>query len=265
MNGVQRRAKRFFDSKSGRAVLLTLDQGVSDGMIQGMPKVPDVLELAGEKGVQGVVLNKGMARAYGWRLAPSALLGVQLSGGTRHGLPPYAKTLVCSVPEALRLGADAVCLQVNIGNDLEDRMLADFGMAVEEAHQLGAPVIATIAARGGQIVNERDPSLIAHCIRLGGELGADILCVPFPGAAEGFAQAVAASPAPVLALAGAGSGDFAGVLTMVRNALDAGAAGVSVGRAVLLQPKPAKALAELLSLTHNNAHGAHGANGSKDK
>jgi class I fructose-bisphosphate aldolase len=253
MNGAQRRAKRFFDPKSGRAVLLTLDQGVSDGMIQGMPRIPEVLEMAGEKGVQGIILNKGMSRAYGQLLSPSVQLVTQLSGGTRHGLPPYAKTLVCSVAEALRLGADAVSIQVNIGNDLEDRMLADFGVAVDEAHQLGAPVIATIAARGGQIVNERDPSLIAHCIRLGAELGADIICVPFPGAAEGFGQAAAASPVPVLALAGPASGDFAAVLSLVRSALDAGAAGVSIGRAVLLQPKPAKALAELLNVTHNNS------------
>lgn len=255
MNGALRRAKRLFDPKSGRAVILTLDHGVSDGMVQGLPKIPELLELARDKGVQAVVLNKGMARVYGSSLAPSMQLAIQLSGGTRHGLPPYGKTLVCSVPEALRVGGDAVCLQVNIGNDLEDRMLSDFGMAAEEAHQLGVPVIAMLYARGGQIVNERDSSLIAHCIRLGGELGADVICVPYPGASEVFSQAVAASPAPVLVVSGPNSADFNGFLSMVRSALEAGAAGVAVGRTVLLQPKPTKALSELLTVVHAEGRG----------
>jgi len=260
MIGAIRRAKRLFDPKSGRALLFSLDHGLNDGQIQGMPPLPELLTLAQDKGAQAVVLNKGMARAFAAALAPATPLVLQLSGGTRHGLPPYGKSLVCSVPEALRLGADAVALQVNIGNDLEDRMLADFAMATEEAHQLGIPAIAILYARGGQIVNERDPSLIAHCVRLGAELGADVVCVPYPGAHESFTAAVASCPVPVLVTGGTFINDFSVFLTTVRAALECGAAGVAVGRNVFLHPKPAKALAELLALVHSDIH----APGAKD-
>jgi class I fructose-bisphosphate aldolase len=181
------------------------------------------------------------------------LLTLQLSAGTRHGLPSYNKSIVCSVAEALRLGADAVAVHVNIGNDLEDRMLADFGMVTDEAHGLGLPVMAVIYARGGQIVNELDPSLVAHCIRLGGELGADLVCTPYSAEPQSFSQAVASCPAPVLAAGGPGMDDYEGFLAMAREALELGVAGICAGRNVFQQPDPVQALARLVDVVHGVA------------
>jgi len=249
MIGCLRNMQRFFEPVSGRCVLLALDHGVGEGMMPNASPLPELLKLAQEKRIQGVLLNKGMARAYGERIGPGTGLVVQLSAGTRHGLPPYSKSVVCAVPEALRLGADAVSLHINIGNDLEDRMLADLGLAIDEAHQLGLPVLALIGARGGQIVNERDPSLIAHCIRLGAELGADIIGVPYSGQPDSFTAAVASSPSPVL-VTGGPSADTASFLNTMRQALEAGASGVCIGRNITQSPRPAKALTELLALVH---------------
>ncbi len=250
MIGTTRRLKRLFDPRSGKAVILALDHGVSSGMTQGIHDTPRLLELAQSLELQGVVLNKGLARAYGATLAPARNLVVQLSGGTKHGLPPYNKSIVCSIPEALRLGADCVCVQLNIGNDLEDRMLADFGMVSDEAHLAGLPVLAVICACGGQIVNELDPSLVAHCVRLGGELGADIVSTPFSGDAKTFAQAVESCPAPVLVAGGPVQADFGSFLGMIGTALKCGAAGVLAGRNVFERPKPEQALRKLLDLVH---------------
>jgi fructose-bisphosphate aldolase, class I len=99
---------------------------------------------------QGVILHKGMVMAHAGDIRLDQSLIVHLSAGTRHGLPSYNKALVCSVQEALRLGADMVSMHINIGNDLEDRMLSDLGACVEEAHQLGLPLLAMIYARGGR-------------------------------------------------------------------------------------------------------------------
>lgn len=251
MTGIFRRLGRLFDPVSGRAVILPLDHGVGEGMLPGLEAVGRLLEMLDGRNVQGVVLNKGPARAYGTVIPLGASVIVQLSGGTKHALPPYGRTVVCSVGEALRMGADAVSLQINVGNDQEDRMLADFGAMADEAHQAGLPVLAIIAPRGGHIVNELDPSLISHCIRLGAELGADLTGVPYGGDPESFAEAVESSDAPVLVTGGPGRGDYARFLAAMDEALKCGAAGLCVGRNIFQHQDPGEALDQIIGLVHS--------------
>lgn len=250
MIGCYRKLQRLFEAESRRAVVLSLDHGASDGLAPGLDDLPALLNILHKTPVEGVVLNKGVAQAYGDQLPVDLNLVVQLSGGTRHGLPTYNKSLVCGVAEAMRLGADMVAVQVNIGNDLEDRMLQDLGRVTEEAHELGLPVMAVVMARGGQIVNELDPSLIGHCIRLGGELGADVVSAPYSGDVETYGRAITTCPVPVLIAGGAEQPDFDSFLQQMSEALSCGAAGLLVGRNVFRQPEPEKALEQLLELVH---------------
>lgn len=250
MIGILRKLKRFFPAPDGRAVILSLDHGASEGMLAGLGRLPELIDQLNGRNVQGVVLNKGYARSQGLALHASTPLIMQLSAGTRHGLPAWNKALVCSVPEALRLGADAVSIQINIGNELEDRMLADFGSVTEEAHQHGLPVLAVIYAKGDRIVKELDPSLINHCIRLGGELGADMVSVPYTGDAASFSVAVQSCPAPVLVAGGPPQSGFDAFLRMTGEALECGAAGVCMGRNIFQQEQPIEALDKLIELVH---------------
>ena len=253
MIGCVRKVSRLFDPASGRAVLLPLDHGVGEGMLPGFEDIPGLVAMIREFPVQGVVLNKGPLRAFLSEI-PAGMQAVgQLSGATRHAVPSYARSLLCSTHEALRLGADLVAVQVNIANDLEDRMLADLGMVCDDAHNLGAPVLAVIQPKGDRIVNETDPSLICHCIRLGAELGADVVGVPYSGDAASFSRACAAVSPPVVITGGPSRPDFASFLAMVEQALSAGAAGTCVGRNVLQQADPREALGRLVAVVHGES------------
>ena len=250
MQGSDRKLARLFHPETGRAVIAPLDHGVSEGMLAGIEDLPRLLEMAAALPVQGIMLNKGALRAHMPELPLSVLAVGQLSGGTRHCLPPYARSLMCSVAEALRLGADMVAVQVNIANELEDRMLADLGAVVDEAHGLGTPVFAIIAPKGDRVVNEMDPTLIAHCIRLGAELGADATGVPYSGDARSFSRAVASSTAPVIVTGGPSRADFKRFATMLEEAMAAGAAGACIGRNVLAHPNPRDALRRVVEIVH---------------
>lgn len=245
MNACSRRCQRLFHPHSHTSLLLPLDHGISEGMIQGLDNMSSLLKGLDPQVVQGVILHKGMAAALLEELDPRINLIIHLSAGTRHAIPPYAKSLVCSVQEAVRLGADAVSVHVNMGNDCEDRMLTDLGMVTDEAHLLGIPVLAMIYARGGQIVNELDPTLVAHSIRLGAEMGADLVKVPYSGDPESFSKAVRACPVPVLIAGGPKKSDYKTFLHMVAEAMDCGAQGVSIGRNIFQHHNPAKALKEM--------------------
>lgn len=252
MKATQRKLQRFFHPHSGRAVFACLDQAEGVGGAGARRAAPEAFDAAREAPVQAVALPKGAALARGYLLPARTMLIVQLSAGTRHGLPTYNRALVCSVSEALRLGADAVALQLNIGNELEDRMLSDCGAITDEARQFGTPVIASLFARGGQIVNEYDPSLIAHCIQLGGELGADLVCVPYSGDPVGFARAVGACEAPVMAIDAPGSADFSATLDVAEAAFGCGAVGFCVGRSLFMSDDPGRNLAALSRLAHGD-------------
>lgn len=250
MEGCKRRVRRLFSARSDKTILLPLDHGVTEGLLPGLEDMKTLLQQLDPKLVQGVILHKGLARELGSFVDTRQNLIVHLSAGTRHGLPPYNRSLVCSIQEALRIGADAVSVHINIGNDLEDRMLSDMGMVVDEAHQLGIPVLAAVFARGGQIVNELDPTLVAHCIRLGAELGADIVIVPFSGETDSFARAIAACPVPVLIAGGPRQPGFENFLQMIKQVMDTGAKGVSIGRNIFQHPEPIKALEMIAEIVH---------------
>ena len=250
MEGCKRRVRRMFSVQSNKTILLPLDHGVTEGLLPGLEDMKTLLQQLDPKLVQGVILHKGLARELGSFVDTRQNLIVHLSAGTRHGLPPYNRSLVCSIQEALRIGADAVSVHINIGNDLEDRMLSDLGMVVDEAHQLGIPVLAAVFARGGQIVNELDPTLVAHCIRLGAELGADIVIVPFSGETDSFARAIAACPVPVLIAGGPRQPGFKNFLQMIKQVMDTGAKGVSIGRNIFQHPEPIKALEMIAEIVH---------------
>lgn len=253
MQGSDRKLARLFHPETGRTVILPLDHGVAEGMLPGIEEPQRLVELASSLPVQAVILNKGGLRAYLSELPLATLAVGQLSGGTRHCLPPYARSLVCSVAEALRLGADLVAVQVNMANELEDRMLADLGAVVDEAHALGVAVLALIAPKGDRVVNELDPTLINHCIRLGAELGADATGVPYSGDARGFARALAVSTVPVLVTGGPAKTDFKSFAVMLEAAMAAGAAGACIGRNVLAQPNPREALRRVVEIVHGPA------------
>ena len=250
MEGCKRRVRRLFSARSDKTILLPLDHGVTEGLLPGLEDMKTLLQQLDPELVQGVILHKGLARELGSFVDTRQNLIVHLSAGTKHGLPPYNKSLVCSIQEALRIGADGVSVHINIGNDLEDRMLADLGMVADDAHQLGIPVLAAVFARGGQIVNELDPTLVAHCIRLGAELGADLVIVPFSGEADSFARAIAACPVPVLIAGGSRQTGFKKFLEMIKQVMDTGAKGVSIGRNIFQHPEPVKALEMIAKIVH---------------
>jgi len=129
-------------------------------------------------------------------------------------------------------------------------MLSDFGAMADEAHQAGLPVLAIIAPRGGHIVNELDPNLLSHCVRLGSELGADMTGAPYGGDPAMFALAVESSDVPVLVTGGPGRGDHGRFAAAMEEALLCGAAGFCVGRNVCQSRDPAATLGSLIELAH---------------
>ncbi len=239
------RMERIKDRDSNKFLILPLDHGVTVGPIHGITNLKEVVDFAAEGGATAVVEHKGMVTA-GYRGKGKDIgLIVHLSASTNLSEFSNTKTIVGTVEEAIKLGADGVSIHVNIGDVNEREMLKDFGRISKNAHEWGMPLLAMIYPRGNGISNGYDPKLIAHCARLGAELGADIVKVSYSGDIDSFSKVVEATPIPVVIAGGEKMDSEKDVLVMVEDALKAGAAGISIGRNIFQHKNPKKMIQAL--------------------
>ena len=253
MLGKQIRIERIIERNTSKTVIVPMDHGVSSGPIYGIADMRDAIDRVVRGGANAIVEHKGMVGAGHRRSGKDVGLIIHLSASTSLSPYPNTKTLVCTVEEALSLGADAVSIHVNIGDDMERQMLNDFGTVSRRAQEWGMPLLAMIYPRGEKIANEYDPKALKHAARLGAELGADIVKISYSGSVESFQEVVASCPVPVVIAGGEKMESDRQILEIVRGAMDAGGAGVSIGRNVFQHPDPARMIGAVSMIVHENA------------
>jgi class I fructose-bisphosphate aldolase len=225
---------------NGRSLLLAYDQGLEHGpSLDFNDKNVDpamIMETASKGKFNGVVFQKGVAERYYDGKVPLIL---KLNGKT--SLPkgePISKQ-VCSVEQAVSLGAQGVGYTIYLGSSFEADMLAEFGRIQEQAHERGIPAIAWIYPRGAAVQNDTSKEIVAYAARTGLELGADAVKIKYTGDSASFSWAVKAAAGVKVFMSGGpkapSDDDF---LRQVRGVIDAGATGVAVGRNVWQNQDP---------------------------
>ncbi|MBR3664351.1 MAG: 2-amino-3,7-dideoxy-D-threo-hept-6-ulosonate synthase [Desulfovibrio sp.] len=251
--GKKIRLERILKRNNGRTIIVPMDHGVSMGRVDGLIDMRETVSDLAEGGADAVLMHKGLVRCGYRSRGKDVGLIIHLSASTDLSPLPNSKTLVGTVEEAIRHGADAVSVHVNIGDDNEAAMLEAMGKVSGACDDWGMPLLAMVYARGPKIANSYDPKLIAHCARVGVELGADIVKVSYSGDVESFSRVVDACCVPVVIAGGQRMDSTRDVLTMVYDSLQAGGSGISIGRNVFQHPRRAKLVAALKALVHENA------------
>jgi len=227
-----------------------MDHGVTVGPIDGLVDMREAVGKVVAGGANAVIEHKGLVRCGHRASGKDIGLIVHLSASTSLSPYPNAKSLVASVEDAIRLGADAVSIHCNLGDETESAMLADFGMVASKASNWGIPLLAMVYARGPKISDEYDPAVVAHCARVGTELGADIVKVPYTGDIDTFAKVCDACCVPVVIAGGPKLDSTESFLQMVHDSLEAGGAGLSVGRNVFQHEDPTRLVEALNMIVH---------------
>ncbi|MCS7262346.1 MAG: 2-amino-3,7-dideoxy-D-threo-hept-6-ulosonate synthase [Aquificaceae bacterium] len=244
--GKRLRLERLINRETARTIIVPMDHGVSSGPMEGIVDIKRTVQEVAEGGANAVVLHKGMVRAGHRGKGRDIGLIVHLSASTDWAPTRNDKVLVCTVEEAIKLGADGVSIHINVGAELEREMLRDFGYVSKVCEEWGMPLLAMVYGRGKDM-DQYDPKVVAHCARLGAELGADIVKVPYTGEPESFSKVVEGCPIPVVIAGGPKMKSEREVLEMVYGAVQAGAKGLSVGRNIF-QAKDRVAMVRALSL-----------------
>ncbi len=246
------RLRRLFRHGDGRLLVVPLDHSVTDGPLLQHGDLNSLLgELSGT-GVDAVVLHKGSLRHIDHRWFGDMSLIVHMSVSTRHAPDPDAKYLVANVEEALRLGADAVSVHVNVGSAQEARQIADMAAVAGECERWNVPLLVMIYLRGPQIVDHRAPEMLAHAATLAADLGADVVKTDYAGTPDQMAEVIRTCPIPLIVAGGPRTADTDAALAYVSDALAGGAAGVAMGRNVFQAEKPGLMAAAVARLVHES-------------
>jgi fructose-bisphosphate aldolase/2-amino-3,7-dideoxy-D-threo-hept-6-ulosonate synthase len=247
--GKKRRLARIF-REDGKTVIVPMDHGVTIGPIKGLANMQETINKLLKGEADAFVVHKGIAKNVD---VGKAGLIVHLSGITKLGLDPDNKVQVCTVEEALRIGADAVSVHINVGAKEEAKMLEKLGKVADDCDRYGMPLLAMMYPRGPKIQNEHDADLVAHAARLGSELGADIIKTNYTGNIETFKMVAQSCLVPVIIAGGLQADSVQDVLQMVKGSLNAGGVGVSIGRNVFQHENPALIVEALCSIVHHGA------------
>jgi fructose-bisphosphate aldolase/2-amino-3,7-dideoxy-D-threo-hept-6-ulosonate synthase len=246
------RIERIISRKTNRTIIIPMDHGLTLGTIKGLENLADMINKVALGGANAVLMHSGMIGAGHRRYGKDVGLIVHLSGATNLAPDPNRKVLVCSVERAIKLGADAVSIHINIGANEEPEMLQDAQKVVEASGEWGIPLIAMLYPRGTKIKDENDPEVVNIAVRAGAELGADIVKTNYTGDIDSFKYIVKSVHVPVIIAGGPRMDTIVDLLQVVYDSLQAGGTGVAFGRNVFQADDPTKLVSAISKIVHHN-------------
>lgn len=254
----------LLDTPSGNAVVVALDHGLSLGAPAGFEDPVATLDsvLAGEP--DAVLVGPHFARQYEDRLAQAGVDVVVtadvVTWSTNPGrddgedlwTPAFDAEFLRELDPA---GVKTVLVFGRDDNETFRRNVEYVGRLADELRGTGVPLVVEPTMWGGRIPDEleTDAGYVADGLRMGWELGADILKAPYTGTVDSFEPIVSNSPVPVMILGGPASGTTREMLASVRGAVDAGASGLMIGRSIWKSDDPSRTVSALSRIVHEGA------------
>jgi len=243
--------------KDNKAVVFAFDHafehGPSDIPINRIdPK--DVVKIAVKNGFDALMTTRGTARATYkiWENKIPLILKITSKTTLRPKEQQLLQSPIGTAEDAIALGADAVAVTVYWGSPYEDIMIKNFLTISEKCDRYGIPILMLAYPRGPNISDRHDPEIVRYAARAGAELGADLIKTHYTGSTETFKEVVRATPIPVLMSGGPRKDNPTDFLKVVRSVMDAGAAGLVVGRNIFQSPNPEEISKAIISIVHEN-------------
>jgi len=250
MIGKDIRIERIVNRNTGRSVIVPMDHGFSMGQIDGLLDMTKVISDVSEGGANAIVLHKGLVKRGHRKHGRDIGLIIHLSGSTSLNPDPNDKVQVCTVEEAITLGADAVSIHINLGSPNESKMLEIGAKVTKDCAHWGIPLLTMVYPRGKGI-DSFSAQNVGHAVRVAEELGSDMIKTNYPNDAEAFRKIVKACSEPVFNAGGEKCGDLES-LQIIKASVDVGGAGVCVGRNSFQREDTTAFVRALTQVVHEN-------------
>jgi class I fructose-bisphosphate aldolase len=126
-----------------------------------------------------------------------------------------------------------------VGSEHEEEMMVEFRRICDEAHQKKLTVIAWMYPRGKHVAGkETSGEVVAYAARLGLELGADYVKIPYTGDPESFKWVVKNAGKTRVLVQGGIKMEEEAFLAEMKEIMSTGAAGLAIGRNIWKSADP---------------------------
>ena len=245
-------------SRDGKVLILAYDHGLEHGPVD-FEEVPEsanperVFEVAKHPAVTSLAVQKGVAEAYYPSYEDEVTLLAKLNGTSNLWMGEPDSSVNWSVDYAAEVGADAVGFTLYGGSNNEIEMAEEFRDAHERAREHDLPVVMWSYPRGQGLKNDKKPGVIAYAARKALELGADVAKVKYPGSREAMEHVVEMAGKTKVIMSGGSKRSDREFLENVKAVIDAGGAGLAVGRNVFQRENPTRILDALEQVIYEEA------------
>jgi DhnA family fructose-bisphosphate aldolase class Ia len=250
--------------KHRRAVIIPYDHGSFGGPQPGIEDLVRLTDRIARTRADAILVSAGVVPQIASVVGDLGIVARLDGGFTKFGLELRDYQPMWSVPDALKLGADAGIVFTFVGTAVEAVSMKRLGATAAEAHTWGLPLVAeiippsllnnhfgtTIFPKAGKHVNVHEESM--QVSRIGAEAGADVVKTRYGGDRAQFKRLVESCGARVIVAGGPlmGGGDEA-LLQLAYDCVQAEAHGIVFGRNIWQHPRMEKMIAALCAVVHD--------------
>lgn len=240
--GMKNRLARIFNRQSGKTVMLAIDHGYFEGPTTGLEQVDQSVVPFAEY-ADALMATRGVVRTS----IPSSFtqaVVLRATGGASVLKELSNERIALDLEDALRLNAAGLAVTVFIGGRYETQTVHNMTKLVDLGNRHGVPVLAVTG-----VVDESmgDAKYYRMACRICAELGAHFVKTYF---VDNFDSVVSGCPAPVV-VAGGSKVPELDALTMTHRAMQAGAAGMDMGRNIFQSEAPAAMIQAVRAVVHD--------------
>jgi DhnA family fructose-bisphosphate aldolase class Ia len=243
MNGLERRTSRIL-AADGRSVVLAFDHGLGGARHAGMRYPGPTLNECIIAGADAILTTPGLARQHGDLMSQ---VGLVLTLDWASGYEEAA------VREAVLLGAEMGKFIFTPWSSAVPDSANRTRHMIAVAHDAGLPMMVEPIPVSFEETSAHTPENIGKGAKMACEFDSDIVKMQYSGDPESFQEIMSTLYRPVVILGGPGRGNVRAVLEDIRHAMDAGAIGTTIGRNIWEHESPARVVAALAAIVHEDA------------
>ena len=237
----------------GRTFIMAMDHGANFNVLPAMKNPEKLIREVAMAGADAFLSTVGMADKFADSFIGKGII-LRIDGGVSFlGDRSKPMQIVATAEDALRLGADSVITMSFPGSKNENEVLSNLQRVIFDCHKWGLPVTAEALPRGFEPAEDaRTVDNITFACRQSAEFGADIVKTVYTGDQESFKTLTESVYAPVVILGGAKKLPEAQLLQEIKDALEAGASGIAMGRNIWGHENPVAYASAIARLIHED-------------
>jgi putative autoinducer-2 (AI-2) aldolase len=241
--GMKNRLARIFSRESGKTVMLAIDHGYFEGPAAGLEQVDQSIVPFVDH-ADALMATRGVLRTSIPASFPRGVV-LRATGGPSVMKELSNERIAVDVEDALRLNVASLAVTVYVGGEYETQTVHNMTRLVDAGNRHGIPILAVTC-----VVDEGmgNVNYYRMACRICAELGAHLVKTYF---AEGNVESVVSCcPVPVV-VAGGSKVPELDALTMTHRVMQAGAAGVDMGRNIFQAASPMAMIQAVRAVVHD--------------